>query len=73
MISNSLTSGSARLAADLIAKGLLDEIHLFVNPVAIGAGLPVFPALDAHQQLRLVSSKTFECGITALHLEPKNS
>ncbi|WP_410585152.1 dihydrofolate reductase family protein [Amycolatopsis sp. lyj-108] len=68
-----ITSGGARLAADLIAKGLLDEIHLFVNPTAIGAGLPVFPALGGNQPLRLVRSKTFECGITALHLEPKSS
>ncbi|WP_245191871.1 hypothetical protein [Amycolatopsis azurea] len=43
------------------------------NATVAGGDLPVFPALDAHQQLRLVSSKTFECGITALHLEPKNS
>ncbi|WP_181775485.1 dihydrofolate reductase family protein [Amycolatopsis pittospori] len=67
-----ITSGGARLAADLIALGLLDEIHLFVNPTAIGAGLPVFPALGSNQALRLVKSKTFECGITALHLEPQD-
>ena len=29
--------------SDLITKGLLGELHLFVNPTAIGAGMPVFP------------------------------
>ena len=65
--------GGGTLVRDLIAKGLLDELHLFVNPVAIGEGMPVFPRLDAHQRLRLVTARPFECGITALHLEPKRT
>jgi dihydrofolate reductase len=65
--------GGSTLVTSLIAEGLLDELHLFVNPAAIGAGLAVFPHLDTPQQLRLVTSQPFECGITALHLEPKRS
>jgi dihydrofolate reductase len=62
--------GGGTLVRDLIAKGLLDELHLFVNPTAIGAGMPVFPD-GAYQQLRLVTAQPFDCGITALHFEPK--
>ena len=65
--------GGGTFVRDLIAKGLLDELHLFVNPTAIGAGMPVFPHLDSHQQLRLVAARPFDCGITALHYEPKRS
>ncbi|HEY3140851.1 MAG TPA: dihydrofolate reductase family protein [Acidimicrobiales bacterium] len=65
--------GGSTFVSDLIAKGLLDELHLFVNPTAIGAGLPVFPNLGAYQQLRLVAAQPFDCGITALHFEPKRS
>jgi dihydrofolate reductase len=65
--------GGGTLVRDLIADGLLDELHLFVNPTAIGAGMPVFPDLDAHQQLRLVAAQPFDCGITVLHLEPKRT
>jgi dihydrofolate reductase len=65
--------GGGTLVSSLIAEGLLDELHLFVNPAAIGAGMPVFPNLEANQQLRLVAARPFECGITALHLEPKRS
>ncbi|HMG41709.1 MAG TPA: dihydrofolate reductase family protein [Acidimicrobiales bacterium] len=62
--------GGGTLVRDLIGKGLLDELHLFVNPTAIGAGMPVFPD-GAYQQLRLVTAQPFDCGITALHFEPK--
>jgi dihydrofolate reductase len=65
--------GGSTLVSALIAKGLLDELHLFVNPTAIGAGLPVFPNLGTHQQLRLVAAQPFDCGITTLHYEPKRS
>jgi dihydrofolate reductase len=65
--------GGGTLVSGLIAEGLLDELHLFMNPTAIGAGMPVFPHLDAHQQLRLVAAQPFACGITALHFEPKRS
>jgi dihydrofolate reductase len=68
-----ITYGGSTLASNLIAEGLLDELHLFVNPTAIGAGLPVFPELEGHQQLRLVTARPFDCGITSLHFEPKRS
>ena len=65
-----ITYGGGTLVSDLIARGLLDELHLFVNPTAIGTGMPVFPTVDAYQRLRLVGAHPFDCGITALHLAP---
>jgi dihydrofolate reductase len=65
--------GGGTLVSDLIAKGLLDELYLFVNPTAVGRGMSVFPNLDTNQQLRLVEARSFDCGITALHLEPKGT
>jgi dihydrofolate reductase len=66
-----ITYGGGTLVSSLIGAGLLDELHLFVNPTAIGAGMPVFPS--GKQRLRLVAARAFECGITALHYEPKRS
>jgi dihydrofolate reductase len=63
--------GGSTLVTSLIAEGLLDELHLFVNPTAIGAGLPVFP--KTYSQLRLVAAGAFECGVTVLHYEPQSS
>jgi len=62
--------GGATLVAELIAKELADDIHVFVNPVAIGAGLPVFGGAGPYRRLRLVSARPFDCGITALHFRP---
>ncbi|PZG14092.1 dihydrofolate reductase family protein [Nonomuraea aridisoli] len=66
-----ITYGGATLASALIARGLIDELHLFVNPVSIGGGLPVFP--DGTHRFRLVAARPFDCGITALHYEPERS
>ncbi|MDA0632161.1 dihydrofolate reductase family protein [Nonomuraea sp. MCN248] len=61
--------GGGTLVSNLIAAGLIDEFHLFVNPTATGGGMPVFPA-GAYQRLRLVGSRSFDCGIVGLHFEP---
>jgi dihydrofolate reductase len=65
--------GGGTLVSGLIVNDLLDEFHLFVNPAALGAGMPVFPNRSAHQRLRFVTAQPFECGITALHYEPVRS
>lgn len=68
-----MVAGGGTLVRGLIAEGLLDEFHLFVNSAALGDGMPVFPRLDANQQLRLVHAQQFDCGIVGLHLEPVRS
>jgi dihydrofolate reductase len=68
-----ITYGGSTLVTDLVARGLVDDLHLLVNPTAIGAGLPIFADRGAHQQLRLVEARPFGCGITALHYQPKRS
>jgi len=70
-VAASIAYGGSTLVRDLISKGLLDELHLFVNPTAIGAGLPVFPGI--YSQLQLVTARPFECGVTALQYLPKRS
>jgi dihydrofolate reductase len=65
-----MVAGGGTIARELIAKGVLDELHLFVNPVAVGAGMPVFPRVEGNLPLRVVHSQQFECGIIGLHLEP---
>ena len=68
-----ITYGGSTLVTDLVALGLIDDLHLLVNPTAIGAGLPIFADRGAHQQLRLVEARPFGCGITALHYQPTRS
>jgi len=61
--------GGSTFVRTLIEAGLIDELHLFVNPTALGKGMPVFGEL---QKMKLISSRSFECGIVLLCYEPKN-
>ncbi len=64
--------GGATFVADLIRHGLIDDMHLFVNPAAIGSGLSIFNTLDKTNRLKLVESKAFDCGIVVDHYQPNN-
>jgi dihydrofolate reductase len=63
--------GGATFVSALIKQGLIDEFHLFINPVAIGNGMTVFKELDSKEDLTLVKATSFDCGIVVLHYEPK--
>lgn len=63
--------GGARFASSLIREGVVDEFHLFVNPVILGKGLAIFSDLGARQELQLVESRPFACGIVLLRYEPR--
>jgi dihydrofolate reductase len=58
--------GGAEFVSNLIKESLIDELHLFVNPVLIGKGLPIFQNLDKKQDLKLLQSQAFDCGINVL-------
>ncbi|MCW3110902.1 MAG: deaminase, partial [Segetibacter sp.] len=64
--------GGATFVSSLIKAELIDEFHLLVNPVAVGSGLTIFNTLDRKQNMVLVKSKSFACGIVLLHYKPKD-
>jgi dihydrofolate reductase len=47
--------GGARLAAVFRRLDLIDEYRLYVNPVLLGAGTPLFPPVDAADHSRVDS------------------
>jgi len=59
--------GSPRASQSLLNEGMIDEFWLFINPVILGQGMPLFKAITGTSKLKLVESKTFECGVIALH------
>ena len=65
--------GGAGFVSSLIKAGLIDEYHLFVNPVAIGRGMTIFGDLKEMLNLTLVKSQVFESGEVVLCYKPKAS
>ena len=65
--------GGASFVSALIRQGLVDEFHLFINPVSIGQGMTIFKELDHKQDLVLVKSTSFKCGMVVLNYELKRN
>jgi dihydrofolate reductase len=61
--------GGPTTAATLMRHGLIDEFHLFVHPVVLGAGTRFFPSLDDRVGLKLLETRTFESGVVYLGYE----
>ncbi|NHJ22768.1 MAG: dihydrofolate reductase [Candidatus Lokiarchaeota archaeon] len=64
--------GGATFVSSLIGAGLIDEYHLFINPIAIGKGMTIFKDLDTKHKLSLVRSIGFDCGIVLINYIPAN-
>lgn len=61
--------GSPRLTHSLMHLGLIDEYRLFLNPIVLGAGIPLFQDVKQWTKLKLLGTKTFESGVVALHYQ----
>jgi dihydrofolate reductase len=61
-----LCVGGATIAATLMRSGLIDEYWLYVHPVVLGSGTPMFPVLDNQINLRLLETRTFKSGVVLL-------
>lgn len=62
--------GGTSFVRSLVREGLVDEFHLFVNPVAAGQGNSVFAALEQPRQLVLRKAIACRSGHVLLHYEP---
>jgi dihydrofolate reductase len=59
--------GSPTAAHSLMAANLIDDYWLFVNPVLLGSGIPVFNDIKERTALTLVTGKVFSSGVVFLH------
>jgi len=66
---NLYVSGSGTLVRAMLADGLVDQLHLFLYPVALGAGQRLF-ADGADAKFALAGSDTYENGVVHLDYRP---
>jgi dihydrofolate reductase len=63
-------SGSGTLVHALLADGLVDELHLFVYPLALGEGKRLVPD-GVSAKFALASSESYDSGVVHLAYEPQ--
>ena len=66
-------SGSVSVVRQLIAAGLLDELHLLVHPLAVRKGMRLFDEGEPAIPLTLISSEAFKTGVLNLVYAPAES
>jgi dihydrofolate reductase len=66
-------SGSVSVVRQLLAAGLLDELHLLVHPIAVRRGMRLFDEDETPMPLTLLSSETFKTGVLNLVYGPAQS
>ena len=66
-----LMFGSPTAAHSLMTEKLIDDYWLFVNPVLLGRGIPLFNGIKEKSALKLVESNIFTSGVVCLHYQYK--
>lgn len=61
-----ISVGGPAIAAQALAAGLVDELHLFVTPVIVGGGARSLPD-DVLLRLELLDERRFGNGVVHLH------
>jgi dihydrofolate reductase len=61
-----LVFGSPTATHSLIQLNLIDGYWLFVNPIVLGRGIPLFTDIKDKIKLKLLTTRPFDCGVTEL-------
>jgi dihydrofolate reductase len=67
---NIYISGSGMLVRALLADGLVDQLHLFVYPLALGAGQRLFADGGPMAKFALAQSDAYDSGVVHLAYHP---
>jgi len=61
--------GSPSTCHSLMHDNLIDEYILTINPVLLGAGIPLFKGIEKLTKLKLVSSKVLKSAVVLAHYQ----
>ncbi len=64
-----LVFGSPSATHALMAEDLIDEYWLFVNPILLGQGIPLFKNIQDRTALTLLDTKIFPSGVICMQYE----
>jgi len=64
-----LIFGSPTAVHSLLAENFIDDFWLFVNPVLLGQGIPLFKNINETTKLKLAQCHPFSSGVVCLHYE----
>ena len=70
---NILTDGSSQLVHTLLANDLVDELHLLLYPIAVGAGKRLFTNDGALARFTLTKTTPYPSGVVGLHYARQRS
>lgn len=62
-----LLFGSPTATHSLIQQNLIDGYWLFVNPIILGQGIPLFANINHAVKLKLMTTRQFTSGVTELN------
>jgi len=62
-----LLFGSPTATHSLIQLNSIDGYWLFVNPIILGQGIPLFADIKEKIKLKLLTTRPFTCGVTELN------
>ncbi len=62
-----LLFGSPTATHSLMQQNLIDGYWLFVNPIILGRGIPLFTDIKEKIKLKLLTTRQFTCGVTELN------
>lgn len=64
-------AGGGQLQSAFVARGALDHLQIFVMPVLIGAGVPLWTGIEAPVPLELEDARHIEKGVVRLAYRSK--
>ena len=62
-----LMFGSPSAAHSLMRENLIDDYWLFINPILLGTGIPLFNDIKSKTKLKLLDTISFSSGVVCLH------
>lgn len=66
---NLLLIGSPRLTQTFLQLQLIDEFYLYLNPIILDRGMPLFKKVGDRVNLNLLEVMRFQSGVVGLHYE----